>query len=59
MISRHVDILAVFLLLLGILVWSEVRESVWVEMMKAPGRVTMERIDIRVPEPPVVPIVFE
>ena len=59
MISRHVDILALVLLLLGILIWSEVRQSVWVQMMKAPARVRVEGIDIRVPEPPVVPIVFE
>jgi len=59
MISRHIDILAVFLLLLGMLVWSEVRQSMWFQMIKAPTRLRLEQIDIRVPEPPVVPVVFE
>jgi hypothetical protein len=59
MISRHVDIVAVLLLLLGIAVWSEVRQSIWFDMINAPKRMRVERIDIRIPEPPVVPVVFE
>jgi len=59
MISRHVDVVAVLLVLLGMLVWSEVRQSVWFHMMKAPKLIRVEPIATRVPEPPVVPIVFE
>ncbi len=57
--SKHVDVVAVLLLLLGILVWSEVRQSVLFRMMKTPLRMRVEQIDIRIPEPPVVPVVFE
>ncbi len=59
MISKHVDILAVVALLLGILIWSEARQSVLVQMIKNRPHLRVERINIRVPEPPVVPIVFE
>jgi hypothetical protein len=59
MISRHVDILAVLLLLLGILVWSEVRQSVLVQIIKSRPHLRVERISVRLPEPPVVPVVFE
>jgi len=59
MISRHVDILAVLALLLGILVWSEVRQSVLVQIIKSRPRLRVERISVNLPEPPVVPVVFE
>ena len=59
MISKHVDIVAVLALLLGILIWSEVRQSVWVQLMKGRPHVEVEQISIRVPEPPPVPIVFK
>jgi hypothetical protein len=59
MISRHVDIVAVGLLLLGILIFSEARKAVWVQFMKSPARLRVERIHVRVPEPPVAPVVFK
>jgi hypothetical protein len=59
MISRHVDIVAVGVLLLGILVYSEARKAIWVRVMKSPARVRVERIYVRVPEPPVAPVVFK
>jgi hypothetical protein len=58
MISRHVDIIAVIALLLGILIWSEARQSYWVYVVnRRPMKV--RQIFIRLPEPPVVPIVFK
>lgn len=58
MISKNVDIVAVFALLVGIFIWSEIRQSVWVQIMK--GRpLRVEQISVRVPEPPPVPIIFK
>jgi hypothetical protein len=59
MISRHVDILAVMALLFGILICSEIRQSVWARMLQGRTRLRVEQISVRVPEPPVVPIVFQ
>jgi|tagenome__1003787_1003787.scaffolds.fasta_scaffold9440711_1 hypothetical protein len=59
MISKHVDIIAVVALLLGILIWSEARQSVLVQIIKSRPHLTVDHISVRVPEPPVVPIVFE
>lgn len=59
MISRHVDIVAIGVLLLGILIFSEARKAVWVQVMKSPARMRVERIYVRVPEPPVAPVVFK
>lgn len=59
MISKHIDVVAVFALLLGILVFSELKNSVWIRMMQRPAHLRVEQISVRVPEPPVVPIVFE
>lgn len=59
MIAKHVDIVAVVALLLGILIWSEARQSVAVQMIKNRPGMKVEHITVRVPEPPVVPIVFE
>jgi hypothetical protein len=56
MIAKHVDIVAVLALLLGILICSEIRNSLWVHFIP---RVRAEQITVRIPEPPVVPIVFE
>jgi len=58
-ISKHVDIVAVVALLLGILIWSEARQSVIVQIIKNRQRVRVERIRVSVPAPPVMPIVFE
>lgn len=59
MISRHVDIVAVGVLLLGILIYSEARKAVWVQVMKSPAKIRVERIYVRPPEPPVAPVVFK
>lgn len=59
MISRHVDIVAVGVLLLGILIVSEARKAIWVQVMKSPARVRVERMYVRTPEPPVAPVVFK
>jgi hypothetical protein len=59
MISRNVDIVAVGVLLLAILIFSEARKSIWVQFMKDPGRFGVQRhMHVRVPEPPLPPVVF-
>lgn len=58
MIAKHVDILAVLALLLGMLICSEVRQSFWAQIIKGRSNVSIEQISIRVPDPPAVPIVF-
>lgn len=59
MIVKHVDIIAVVALLLGILIWSEAQQSVLIQMVKNRARLRVEHITVRVPEPPVMPIIFE
>lgn len=59
MISRNIDIIAIGALLLGILIVSEVRKSIWVQVMKDPARLRIKHVYVQVPEPPVVPIVFK
>jgi hypothetical protein len=59
MISKHIDLFAVLFLLLGILVWSEVRQSVLLQMVKVPARVRVKQISVHMPQPPVMPVVFK
>ena len=59
MIAKHVDIVAVLALLLGILVSSEARQSIWVHVVKGRPHLRVEQISVRVPKLPAVPIVFK
>jgi hypothetical protein len=59
MISRHIDIVAVGVLLLAILIFSEARKSIWVQVIKDPARLgATQHMHVRVPEPPLPPVVF-
>jgi hypothetical protein len=59
MISKHVDIVAVVALLLGMLICSEARQSFWIYVVNRRPHLRVEQISVRVPDPPVVPIVFK
>lgn len=59
MISKHVDIMAIGVLLLAILIFSEARKSIWVHITKNPSRLGVEHMHVRVPEPPLPPLVFD
>jgi len=58
MISKHVDIVAVGVLLLAILIFSEARKSIWLRVIKNPARFGVEHMYIRMPEPPLPPVVI-
>ncbi len=59
MISKNVDIVAIGLLLLAIFIFSEARKSIWVQFITNPARLGAQRhMYVRVPEPPLPPVVF-
>jgi hypothetical protein len=59
MISKNIDIVAVFALLLAMLISATIRDSVWTRFSTHQPRVKVERIHVEVPQPPIVPIVYE
>lgn len=58
MISKHIDIVAVAVLLLAILIFSEARKSIWIQVVKNPSRIGVQHMYLRPPEPPLPPILF-
>lgn len=58
MISKHVDLLAVGALLLAIIAVSQFQNAFRSRVVRQRTILRVERLEMRVPRPPVVPIVL-